>query len=68
MPYIFPREHILDDIFKIVQDFVEFIAVRNAQEEDMQETQKTFRQGPDFSKSQQALGQSASVVEMPLDF
>ena len=42
MPYIFPQGHILDDLFKTVQDFVEFIVIRNAQEEGIQNIQQSM--------------------------
>jgi hypothetical protein len=42
MPYIFPQKHILDDLFKIVQDFVEFIVVRNVQEEGIRDIQNAM--------------------------
>jgi len=42
MPYFFPQKHILDDLFKLVQDFVEFIAIRNAQEEGIQDIQRNM--------------------------
>jgi hypothetical protein len=42
MAYIFPQKHILDNLFKIVQDFVEFIVVRNAQEEGIQSIQQNM--------------------------
>lgn len=42
MPYIFPQKHILDNLFKTVQDFVEFIVIRNAQEEGIQNIQQNM--------------------------
>lgn len=42
MPYIFPQDHQKYDLFKIVQDFVEFIVVRNAQEEGIQHIQQSM--------------------------
>ena len=54
MPYIFPPEHVLSDLFKTVQDFVEFIAIRNAQEEGIRNIELSMGQAR-FNKEMRTL-------------
>jgi hypothetical protein len=42
MAYIFPQELIKDGLFKIVKDFIEFVVVRNAQEEGISTIQNSM--------------------------